>query len=462
MSQTLLVLAAFIIALGIGIFIGKILFSAKSQSEISGLEERINGLLNQMEQLKVQFQTERNQFEKSFAQLSSEKENLQKEKESLAIHLAKKENDFDNLLERNKEQKQEVEQLQEKFTKEFENLANKILEEKTVKFTEQNKENLKNILSPLQDKIQLFEKKVEDTHKESIDYHAALRQQILGLREMNEQMSKETINLTKALKGDSKMQGNWGELVLERVLEKSGLEKEREYFVQQSHVTEDGNRVFPDVIINLPDGKKMIIDSKVTLTAYERYINEEDSDIKNQHLKEHIVSINRHVEQLGSKNYHDLYHMESPDFVLLFIPIESAFAVALNEDTSLYNKAFEKNIVIVTPSTLLATLRTIDSMWTNQKQQENAIEIARQAGALYDKFEGFVSDLIKIGKKMDEAKIEYGNAMNKLVDGKGNLITSVEKLKKMGAKAKKALPEAVLKRANETDEISLLSENNND
>jgi DNA recombination protein RmuC len=462
MSQTLLVLAAFIIALGIGIFIGKIIFASQSQSEKSGLEERINGLLNQMEQLKVQFQTERNQFEKSLAQLSSEKENLQKEKESLAIHLAKKENDFDNLLERNKEQKQEVEQLQEKFTKEFENLANKILEEKTVKFTEQNKENLKNILSPLQDKIQLFEKKVEDTHKESIDYHAALRQQILGLREMNEQMSKETINLTKALKGDSKMQGNWGELVLERVLEKSGLEKDREYFVQQSHITEDGNRVFPDVIINLPDGKKMIIDSKVTLTAYERYINEEDSELKNQYLKEHIVSINRHVEQLGSKNYHDLYHMESPDFVLLFIPIESAFAVALNEDTSLYNKAFEKNIVIVTPSTLLATLRTIDSMWTNQKQQENAIEIARQAGALYDKFEGFVSDLIKIGKKMDEAKIEYGNAMNKLVDGKGNLITSVEKLKKMGAKAKKALPESVLKRANETDEISLLPENNND
>jgi DNA recombination protein RmuC len=452
MPESMLILVTFIVALAIGIFIGKLLFTAKSQSEKSSLEERINGLLGQIEQLKVQFQTERNQFEKSFAQLSSEKENLQKEKESLAIHLAKKENDFDNLLERNKEQKQEVEKLQEKFTKEFENLANKILEEKTVKFTEQNKENLKNILSPLQDKIQHFEKKVEDTHKESIDYHAALRQQILGLREMNEQMSKETINLTKALKGDSKMQGNWGELVLERVLEKSGLEKDREYFVQQSHVTEDGNRVFPDVIINLPDGKKMIIDSKVTLTAYERYINEEDSEVKSQHLKEHIVSINRHVEQLGSKNYHDLYHMESPDFVLLFIPIESAFAVALNEDTSLYNKAFEKNIVIVTPSTLLATLRTIDSMWTNQKQQENAIESARQAGALYDKFEGFVSDLIKIGKKMDEAKAEYGNAMNKLIDGKGNLITSVEKLKKMGAKAKKALPEAVLKRANSDTE----------
>jgi|JI9StandDraft_2_1071091.scaffolds.fasta_scaffold01479_6 DNA recombination protein RmuC len=459
MPESMLILITFIVALAIGIFLGKLLFTAQSKSEKSGLEERINGLLGQIDQLKIQFQTERNQFEKSFLQLNSEKENVQKEKENLAIHLAKKENDFDNLLERNKEQKQEVEQLQEKFTKEFENLANKILEEKTVKFTEQNKENLKNILSPLQDRIQLFEKKVEDTHKESIDYHAALRQQILGLREMNEQMSKETINLTKALKGDSKMQGNWGELVLERVLEKSGLEKDREYFVQQSHVTEEGNRVFPDVIINLPDGKKMIIDSKVTLTAYERYINEEDSDVKNQYLKEHVVSINRHVEQLGSKNYHDLYHMESPDFVLLFIPIESAFAVALNEDTTLYNKAFEKNIVIVTPSTLLATLRTIDSMWTNQKQQENAIEIARQAGALYDKFEGFVSDLIKIGKKMDEAKIEYGNAMNKLVDGKGNLITSVEKLKKMGAKAKKALPESVIKRAENVD--NLQTEKNN-
>jgi DNA recombination protein RmuC len=429
-------LLVFLIALAIGIFIGKLVFSNKSNSEKASLEEKINGLLSQIEQFKNQIH-----------QIAKEKEMVQSEKESFAIQLAKKENDFENLWERNKEQKQEVEQLQEKFTKEFENLANKILEEKTSKFTEQNKENLKNILSPLQDRIQLFEKKVEDTHKESIDYHAALRQQILGLREMNEQMSKETLNLTKALKGDSKMQGNWGELILERVLEKSGLEKDREYFVQQSFVTEDGNRVFPDVVINLPDGKKMIVDSKVTLTAYERYINEDDDDVKNQHLKDHVIAINRHVEQLGNKNYQDLYQMESPDFVLLFIPIESAFAIALNEDTTLYNKAFEKNIVIVTPSTLLATLRTIDSMWTNQKQQENALEIARQAGALYDKFEGFVTDLVRIGKKMDEAKIEYQGAMNKLVDGKGNLITSVEKLKKMGAKAKKSLPENILNRA---------------
>ena len=430
------ILISFSIALALGFYIGKLIFSSKIQAEKISLEEKIRASQNQIQDLKTLIEKELN-----------EKETIRNEKDSLAIQLSKKEVDFDNLWERNREQKQEVEQLQEKFTKEFENLANKILDEKSNKFTEQNKENLQNILSPLQDKIQLFEKKVEDTHKESIDYHAALRQQIIGLREMNLQMSKETINLTKALKGDSKMQGNWGELVLERVLEKSGLEKGREYEVQQAFTNEEGNRVFPDVVINLPDGKKMIVDSKVSLTAYEKLINEDDEEAKSNYLKEHVNSIKRHVEQLGNKNYHDLYQIESPDFVLLFIPIEPAFAMALNEDASLYNKAFEKNIVIVTPATLLATLRTIDSMWTNQKQQENAIEIARQAGALYDKFEGFVADLIKIGKKIDESKTEYAGAMNKLVEGKGNLISSVERLKKMGAKAKKALPDTILNRA---------------
>ena len=455
MPESIIVLTTFIIALIIGFFIGRTIFKAQLYSEKSGLEEKINGLNNTIESLKNQFEIDKNQFEKKLQIALLEKETIRNEKEVLAIQLSKKEVDFDNLLERNKEQKQEVEKIEEKFTKEFENLANKIFEEKSSKFTEQNKENLKIILSPLQEKISHFEKKVEDTHKESIDYHAALRQQILGLKDMNDKMSKETVNLTKALKGDSKMQGNWGELVLERVLEKSGLEKGREYEVQQSFTNEQGTRILPDVIINLPDGKKMIIDSKVSLTSYERFVNEEDDESKTAFLKEHVTSIKRHVEQLSSKNYHDIYEMESPDFVLLFIPIEPAFALALNEDNSLYNKAFEKNIVIVTPSTLLATLRTIDSMWTNQKQQENAIEIARQAGALYDKFEGFVTDLIKIGKKMDEAKLEYGNAMNKLTTGSANLVNRVENLKKMGAKAKKSLPESLLKRANEIDETPL-------
>jgi len=456
MNATILTIITFLIALPIGIFIGKTIFSAKSQAEKTALEQRSIALQLQLNGLQEQLANERQSFEKQLLASNAEKENIRTEKDSLAIQLTKSEVDFENLRERNLEQKQEVEKLQEKFTKEFENLANKILEEKTNKFTEQNKENLKNILSPLQDKIQLFEKKVEDTHKESIDYHAALRQQIVGLQLMNEQMSKETLNLTKALKGDSKMQGNWGELVLERVLEKSGLEKDREYYVQQSHTNEDGNRVFPDVVINLPDGKKMIVDSKVSLTGYEKYINEEDEALRAIFLKEHVNSIRRHVEQLGEKNYHDLYQIESPDFVLLFIPIEPAFAIALNEDTALYNKAFERNIVIVTPSTLLATLRTIDSMWTNQKQQENAFEIARQAGALYDKFHGLLGDLITVGKKLDDAKLGYSDAMNKLADGKGNLITSVEKLKKMGAKAKKALPENILRRA-EADENELIN-----
>ena len=400
--------------------------SAENKAQIQKIAEQQE--LNERQNSEIKdLQSDKNQLIGLKSQLAAQNESLQQLLDS---------------------QKEEIVKIQEEAKLQFENLANKILEEKTLKFTEQNQQNLKNILNPLQEKITDFEKKVENTHKESIDYHAALRQQILGLKEMNLQMSKETLNLTKALKGDSKIQGNWGELVLERVLEKSGLEKGREYEIQKSFTTEEGNRVQPDVIINLPDGKKMIVDSKVSLTAYEKYINEEDDEQKNSFLKEHVNSLKRHVEQLGSKNYQHLYQMESPDFVLLFIPIEPAFAIALNEDTQLYNKAFERNIVIVTPSTLLATLRTIDSMWTNQKQQENAYEIARQAGALYDKFDGFVTDLVKIGKKMDEAKTEYEGAMNKLVDGKGNLITSVQKLKIMGAKAKKSLPDAILNRAN--------------
>jgi DNA recombination protein RmuC len=402
--NTLIILLIFVAGIVAGIVIGKLLFAASAKSDKASLEERLSSVTSQHEFLKQQFVSEKASFEKLMTQANAEKETIRAEKDSLALKLTKTQTDFENLWQKNLEQKEEVEKLQEKFTKDFENLANKIMEEKSHKFTEQNKENMKNILTPLQEKIHLFEKKVEDTHKESIDYHAALRQQIVGLREMNEQMSRETVNLTKALKGDSKMQGNWGELVLERVLEKSGLEKDREYFMQQAFTTEDGQRVFPDVVINLPDGKKMIVDSKVSLTAYEKYANEEDDNLKSVYLKEHVNSIRRHVEQLGEKNYHDLYQMESPDFVLLFVPIEPAFAIALNEDTALYNKAFERNIVIVTPSTLLATLRTIDSMWTNQKQQENAVEIARQAGALYDKFHGLLTDLITVGKRLDDAK----------------------------------------------------------
>ncbi|OAD40887.1 DNA recombination protein RmuC [Polaribacter atrinae] len=431
----------------VGFLIGKLLTKLNSEKEKgdslkekSALEFEISKLTENLKNAEI-----------TIDDLQSELRYIQKEKENLISDKTRLETEFKNVSEKLENNKNEVEKLQEKFTNNFEVLANKILEEKSTKFTQQNKENLKIILNPLQEKIKVFEDKVDKTHKESIDYHAALRQQILGLKEMNLQMSKETINLTKALKGDNKTQGNWGELVLERVLEKSGLEKDREYYVQQSFTNEDGNRILPDVVIHLPDNKKMIVDSKVSLTAYEQFVNEEDETLKAQFLKEHVASLRRHVEQLSAKKYEDIYKIESPDFVLLFIPIEPAFAVAINSDNHLYNKAFEKNIVIVTPTTLLATLRTIDSMWNNEKQQRNALEIARQAGALYDKFNGLLNDLIGIGKRIDDSKSEYSNAMNKLFEGRGNLITSVEKLKKMGAKAKKAIPENIIKRANEID-----------
>ena len=435
MNENLILILAILIFTVIGFFLGNYFTKLKSKSEQSTLEERLNQLNATIRELKQDIE-----------KIEKEREDIRREKEFLNAELTKRNTEYENLYQLNAKQEDELEKRQEALRKDFELLATKILDEKSEKFTLQNKENIKNILNPLQEKIKTFEEKVDLTQKESISMHSALKEQLLGLKDLNQQMTKEATNLTRALKGDSKMQGNWGELVLERVLEKSGLEKDREYFVQQSFTLPNGSRVLPDVVLHLPDGKKMIIDSKVSLTDYERLVNADDDD-KPPFLKAHVNSIRKHVDQLSEKNYQDLYDIESPDFVLMFIPIEPAFAVVVNDDNSIYNKAFEKNIVIVTPSTLLATLRTIDSMWNNEKQQQNAIEIARQAGALYDKFEGLVSDLTGVGKKIDAAKSDYSAAMNKLVDGKGNLISSVEKLKKMGAKAKKALPEAILKRA---------------
>tara|TARA_R110002126_G_scaffold206886_1_gene353995 strand:+ start:26352 stop:27695 length:1344 start_codon:yes stop_codon:yes gene_type:complete len=431
----------------IGFFIGKLLSKLNFEKEKTSVEKEKSTLEERVNLL----QQSKDMVENNYIELQKEIKNNQQEKEELITLNTRQDSEIKNLQLKLEEHKAEVENLQKKFTNDFEVLANKILEEKSTRFTNQNRENIKNILEPLEKKIQLFEKKVTDSDEKRAGFHSALKTQLDTLKDLNAQMSKDTINLTKALKGDSKMQGNWGELVLERVLEKSGLEKDREYFVQQSFTTDEGSRVLPDVVIHLPDNKKMIVDSKVSLTAYERFINEDDENLKEQFLKEHVNSLKRHIEQLSAKKYEDLYQIESPDFVLLFIPIEPAFAVALNADNHLYNKAFEKNIVIVTPSTLLATLRTIDSMWNNEKQQRNALEIARQAGALYDKFHGLLADLIGIGKRIDESKKEYANAMNKLVEGRGNIIVSVEKLKKMGAKAKKALPEKIIERAKNDD-----------
>tara|TARA_B110000285_G_scaffold219924_1_gene271134 strand:+ start:64 stop:1383 length:1320 start_codon:yes stop_codon:yes gene_type:complete len=439
MNETFLFLLLAAISLSIGAFIGNLIARLKSKSETSKMEERLRLSKTQEEKLHERFEI-----------TVTERDAIRKEKNLLEVELATSNTEFKNLEQKLKEQKVEVEKLQEKFTHEFEVLANRILESKSEKFTKQNKENIDGILKPLQLKIESFEKKVDESHKESITRHAMLRQQIIGLKELNEQMSKEAVNLTNALKGDNKIQGNWGELVLERVLEKSGLEKDREYFVQESHVTNDGKRILPDVVLHLPDDKKMVIDSKVSLISYERYVNEDDQDLQEKFLKEHIASIKRHIEQLSEKKYHDIYEIESPDFVLLFIPIEPAFAIALNKDNNLYNLAFEKNIVIVTPTTLLATLRTVDSMWNNEKQQQNAIEIATQAGRLYDQFVNLTDDLLKVGNQLNTVKGSYDSTMVKLT-GKGNLITRVERLKKLGSKASKQISEKLLKKAEEED-----------
>jgi DNA recombination protein RmuC len=438
METTTLILLVIIFLL-IGGVLGYFISNLKQKAAISSLEERLRSFTENETKLFQNIQS-----------LEQDRESIRSEKDQLSIELTRRNADFENLKQRSDEQKAEVEKLQERFQKEFENLANKILDEKSNKFTNQNKENLDAILKPLQEKIKSFEEKVENTQKESVGMHASLKEQLLNLKELNQQMTAEATNLTRALKGDSKMQGNWGELVLERVLEKSGLEKDREYFVQQSFQRDDGTRVMPDVVLHLPDSKKMIIDSKVSLIDYERYVNASEED-RPLFLKAHVNSIRKHIEQLSDKNYQDLYDIESPDFVLMFIPIEPAFAVAINDDNSLYNKAFEKNIVIVTPSTLLATLRTVDSMWSNEKQQQNALEIATQAGRLYDSFVNLTDDLLKVGNQINTVQNSYGTAMKKLT-GKGNLISRVENLKKLGAKAAKNIDDKLLKRAEQSEE----------
>jgi DNA recombination protein RmuC len=440
MEQYFITIFIFIIALVVGVIIGKLMTKNKFEKIISELET-INKLLLQ----------EKESIHNNMSKLDKEKTILSNEKHAIDLKLTQKVSELKNLEQKLKDNKAEIEKLQEKFTKDFEILASKILEEKSTTFTKQNKENIKSILEPLQEKIQTFEKKVEDTQKESIGMHSALKEQLSSLKDLNLQMSKETINLTKALKGDSKTQGNWGELVLERVLEKSGLEKDREYFVQQSFTNEEGKRILPDVIIHLPDSKRMIIDSKVSLTAYEQFVNAINDDKKEQFVKEHVHSLKRHIEQLSAKKYQDIYEIESPDFVLLFIPIEPAFAAALNFDNQLYNKAFEKNIVIVTPTTLLATLRTIDSMWNSEKQQRNALEIAIQAGRLYDQFVNLTNDLIKVGNQLKTVQGTYDSSMVKLT-GKGNLIKKVESIKKLGVKSSKSFNDKLLERALEDNE----------
>ena len=408
---------------------------AKLNNKIQLLEERAVHETRRNELLQQEFEQER-------ALLNEARAN----REELSQELAVNRSEFKNLRLRYDEYVNDTNRLQERF----ENLANKIMEEKTQKFDEQHRKGMREILDPLKEKIKIFEEKVERTNKESLERHSSLRTQIKGLTELNERMSKDAINLTKALKGDTKKQGNWGELILESILDKSGLEKDREYFVQRSMVNEDGKRYQPDVIIELPDRKKMIIDSKVSLVAYDRFVNAEDEEDSLSALKAHTLSVKKHIDDLSGKKYQDLYQVDGLDFVLMFIPIDTAFSSALSNNGELYNYAFERNIVIVTPSTLLATLKTVDTMWRNEKQNRYAIEIANEAGKMYDKLANLVNDLEKVGKQLNTVKNTYDDSMKKLVTGSGNLISKSEKLKKLGAKASKQISSAWVERADES------------
>jgi DNA recombination protein RmuC len=330
-------------------------------------------------------------------------------------------------------------EAKEALTSQFKNLANEILEDKSKRFTEQNVANLDALLKPLQTKLTEFKEQVNTSYGNEARERFALKSEIERLANLNLRMSDETRSLTQALKGDSKVQGNWGELVLESILESSGLRKGEEYLVQDSHTQTDGSRLQPDVVVKLPEGRSLVVDSKVSITAYSRHAQATDPTTSEQELAAHIQSLRQHIQGLSSKNYSSLYGIGSVDFVLMFVPIEPAFLLALKTAPNLYQEALAKNIVLVCPSTLMATLRTVAHLWRQDHQNRNALEIAKQCGTLYDKFVGFVDDLEKLGQRLDQAQTSYHDAFNKLKTGKGNLIRSAEKVRELGVKPSKNL-----------------------
>ena len=398
---------------------------AKAEERVFNIsleKEHITDLLKQEQQRLIdELQSERDRLADANRELESTRSFYIAEKEKLA------------------EQKVSYEQSQQKLNKDFELIANKILEEKSSRFVEQNKTNLDLILNPLKENIKAFEDKVEKVYKAESDERNILKGVISELQIQSKLIQEDANNLTKALKGDNKRQGNWGEVILEKVLERSGLVRDQEYRIQASHVSAEGGRYQPDVVIDLPDDKHLIIDAKVSLVAYERSVSADTDEAREGYVKAHLASIKNHIQELSSKNYQDLYKINSPDFVLLFVPIESSFSIAVQKDAELFNFAWDRRVVIVSPSTLLATLRTIASIWKQERQNRNVMEIARLSGTMYDKFVGFVNDLENIGKHIKNGQDAYDKAINKLSDGSGNLVNTSEKIKKLGAKATKQI-----------------------
>jgi DNA recombination protein RmuC len=381
-------------------------------------------------------------------------ENSEKEKTIITLNsrIAELSANLKNTEERFAESKKEIDEIHKKFSLEFKNLSNEVLEEKSKKFLELNEKNMGNILNPLKEKIKEFEGKIDEVYKDETRERISLKKELENIVKLNQQVSDDTHKLTNALKGDKKMLGDWGEVQLEMILEKAGLERDIHYRKQETIKDDEGKNLRPDYIINLPEEKQLIVDSKVSLVAYERYFNSDDENVKASALKQHLNDLLNHVRELGDKNYQKLYSINPPDYVLMFVPIEPALAVAQREDSSLFDKALKKNIVMVSTSTLLATLRTINFIWNQDKQRKNVYEIAKQSGALYEKFTGFIDDLIQVGRKLDDAKGEYSNAMNKLYESKkkgDTIIGRIEKLKELGADTTKSLPQNILDRLEE-------------
>ncbi|MBN1820428.1 MAG: DNA recombination protein RmuC [Prolixibacteraceae bacterium] len=446
-SELIFLLAGLAAGVVIGYLFVRLFLAKKDNQAVKEWEGKLNQVIEEKRQVEIKIPV----LEERLAQKHGIVEKLESEltgsrelNELLKSRVDKAEVEYRNLQEKLQTQKAELEELQKKFTTEFENIANKILKKNSEEFSIVTNKNMDDILKPIREKFESFEKKVEDTYLKSKNDQVDLKAELKKLSELNVRIGDEARNLTKALKGDVKKQGNWGEIVLERILERSGLNEGEEYEKQYSDFSEDGKRIQPDIVVFLPDKKHIIIDSKVSLVAYEKVVNEQDETERNRFLKEHILSLKTHIKGLSEKHYQSARNLNSPDFVLMFLPIESSFSIAIQEDQDLFAFAWDQKVVIVSPSTLLATLRTIASIWQQENQTKNALEIARQGGALYDKFVGFVADMQKIGGNLSSTQKTYNDAMGKLQTGSGNLINRVENIKKLGAKASKELPGKLL------------------
>ncbi|HHN48718.1 MAG TPA: DNA recombination protein RmuC [Bacteroidales bacterium] len=407
---------------------------AEKESKIAVLEDRLLSLNTEKDKLT----TESGALREELSEKNSAMARLQ------AMH--------EQMQEKLENQKKELAELQQKFALEFENLANRLFKQHSQEFMQSSGKNLNELINPLKERLQTFEKKVQDVYEVEMRDKISLRQEVKNLFELNRKLSEDAENLTKALKGDLKKQGNWGEIVLERVLERSGLTKGNEYETQASIRGVDGQLLRPDVVIRLPENKHLIIDSKVSLVAYEKFISSEDEQEKTLQLRRHVESIRAHIKNLSEKSYQAAGGFDTPDFVLLFLPVEPAFGIALQHDPELFSYAWERKIVIVSPTTLLATLKTVSSIWKQEKQTQNALEIARQGGGLYDKFVNFVEDLQKLGNQLNTVQKTYDDAHKKLFTGSGNLVGRAEKLRKLGVKTSKVLPAQYLLTENEEDE----------